>query len=73
MDRSSELIYFVEDRPGHDLRYSLDSSKIKSLLGWKRKTNFEQGLTKTVNWYLSHDKWWGDISSQTLSNTPWKI
>lgn len=73
MGKSTDLIYFVEDRPGHDLRYSLDSSKTRRDLDWMAKTNFEQGVAKTVDWYLSHDDWWNNISTQAMSNTPWKI
>jgi len=73
MGKSSDLIYFVEDRPGHDLRYSLDSSKTRQELKWMPKTSFEQGIAKTVDWYLSHDNWWSNIPTQALSNTPWKI
>jgi dTDP-glucose 4,6-dehydratase len=54
----SDLIDFVEDRPGHDLRYAIDASKIKSDLGWKPKETFESGLKKTVQWYLDNRPWW---------------
>ena len=61
LDRSPEefksLITFVKDRPGHDLRYALDSSKIKEELGWKPKETFNTGLRKTVKWYLSNTEW----------------
>ena len=61
LDRSAEefksLITFVADRPGHDLRYALDSSKIKEELGWKPKETFNTGLRKTVKWYLSNTEW----------------
>lgn len=73
MGKSSELIHFVEDRPGHDLRYSLDSSKIRHQLGWREKTSFEEGLATTTDWYLTNKKWWSDLPVQTLSTTPWKI
>ncbi|MBO8143327.1 MAG: dTDP-glucose 4,6-dehydratase [Thermodesulfobacterium sp.] len=52
-----DLIKFVEDRPGHDFRYSMDFSKIMKECGWKPKTNFEEGLEKTVKWYLEHKQW----------------
>jgi len=55
------LIEFVEDRPGHDLRYSLDSSKIRKELGWSPKTYFEDGITKTTAWYLSNDLWFASF------------
>jgi dTDP-glucose 4,6-dehydratase len=51
------LIRFVEDRPGHDLRYAIDASKSRKKLGWKPKNSFESGLRKTVQWYLSHLDW----------------
>ena len=56
-DEFKSLITFVADRPGHDLRYALDSSKIKSELGWKPKETFSSGLRKTVKWYLSNTEW----------------
>lgn len=52
-----DLIKFVEDRPGHDFRYSMDFSKIMKECGWRPKTNFEEGLEKTVKWYLEHKQW----------------
>ena len=59
----SELITFVEDRPGHDERYAIDSSKIKKELGWKPTVNFEEGLRETVKWYLNNKKWWERVLS----------
>jgi dTDP-glucose 4,6-dehydratase len=56
-----ELITFVADRPGHDLRYAIDASKIEKELGWIPKETFESGLRKTVKWYLSNEKWWKDV------------
>ena len=53
---SEKLITFVTDRAGHDLRYAIDSSKLKMELGWKPSLTFEEGLGKTVDWYLSHTK-----------------
>ena len=52
-----DLIQFVKDRPGHDIRYRLDSSKIKRETGWQPKVNFEEGLEKTVEWYLFNKEW----------------
>lgn len=57
------LISFVHDRPGHDLRYAIDCSKIDRELGWRPKETFESGLRKTVEWYLANREWWGDIRS----------
>jgi len=72
MGKSEDLIEFVEDRPGHDFRYSLDSSKIFRELGWKSKTTFEEGIEKTIQWYEKNQKWWEGISEVTLEKTPWK-
>jgi len=71
MNKPENLIEFVEDRPGHDLRYSLDSTKISDQLGWKVKSSFEEGLEKTVQWYLDNPKLLNNISS-VLDPTPWK-
>ena len=72
MNKSDDLIEFVEDRPGHDFRYSLDSSKIKSELNWLVKTDFDKGIEQTINWYLSNQQWWKNISEKVLDKTPWK-
>jgi dTDP-glucose 4,6-dehydratase len=57
------LISFVADRPGHDLRYAIDAGKIERELGWRPRETFESGLRKTVRWYLENRKWWSDIRS----------
>jgi len=57
------LIRFVEDRPGHDLRYAIDASKIKRELGWQPRETFETGLRKTVAWYLENRTWWERVRS----------
>ena len=72
LDKPQDLIKSVEDRPGHDFRYSLDSSKIRSELNWSENTNFDDGLKKTVDWYLSNPTWWQNISQDILKSTPWK-
>ena len=54
----SDLISFVQDRPGHDARYAIDPSKIRNELGWRPSVSIEQGLEKTVNWYLQNEYWW---------------
>ena len=72
MNKPENLIEFVEDRPGHDLRYSLDSTKICDQLGWKIKTTFDDGLKKTVQWYLDNPELLNNISSTVLDPTPWK-
>lgn len=52
-----DIIEFIKDRPGHDFRYSLNSSKIKKQIGWEKNINFREGIKKTVNWYLDNIKW----------------
>ncbi|WP_176329859.1 dTDP-glucose 4,6-dehydratase [Thioflexithrix psekupsensis] len=58
-----QLIHYVTDRPGHDLRYAIDASKIQRELGWKPQETFETGLRKTVQWYLTHQEWWQRIQN----------
>lgn len=58
-----DLVTFVSDRPGHDLRYAIDSSKIERELGWRPAERFETGLRKTVQWYLDNPEWWQAIRS----------
>ena len=57
----SDLITYVTDRPGHDLRYAIDPSKLMDELGWKPQENFDTGIRKTVQWYLDNEWWWGPI------------
>ncbi|MBI4851181.1 MAG: dTDP-glucose 4,6-dehydratase [Acidobacteria bacterium] len=57
LDRSKDLITFVADRPGHDRRYGINPSKIEQELGWKPEVSFEQGLKKTIDWYLNNQTW----------------
>jgi dTDP-glucose 4,6-dehydratase len=56
-------IAFVKDRPGHDRRYAIDCSKIKKELAWKQEVNFEEGLSRTVDWYLSNPGWVNSVRS----------
>lgn len=72
MDKSKDLIEFVEDRPGHDFRYSMTSHKISNELDWKITTNFDQGLEKTIQWYLDNPEILNNISQTVLDTTPWK-
>lgn len=60
---SSQLITFVKDRAGHDKRYAIDASKLNKELGWKPSVTFEEGLEKTVDWYLENEKWLNDVTS----------
>jgi len=57
LGKGEELIEFVKDRPGHDFRYSLDTTKAKRELGWEAKTSFNEGMKKTVEWYVEHLRW----------------
>ena len=72
MKKSEDLIEFVEDRPGHDFRYSMTSKKINDELDWKIKTNFDKGLEKTIQWYLDNPEILNNISQTVLDPTPWK-
>ena len=60
---SEQLISYVKDRPGHDLRYAIDASKINTELGWKPSVTFEEGLERTVTWYLANQTWLNNITS----------
>ena len=62
-----KLITFVADRPGHDIRYAVNASKITKKLGWDPKTSFENGLKQTVKWYLSNAKWWNKIYNDSYN------
>mgnify|MGYP003322705833 FL=1 len=60
-----ELITFVEDRPGHDARYAIDPSRIRNELGWQPSVTFEQGLEKTIQWYIDNKDWWKSLQSRS--------
>lgn len=60
---SEKLIQFVKDRPGHDLRYAIDATKIKNELGWEPSVTFEEGLSKTIDWFLQNQEWLEQVSS----------
>lgn len=64
---SIELITFVKDRPGHDLRYAIDASKINTELGWKPSVTFEEGLEQTIDWYLANTEWLNNVTSGEYS------
>lgn len=61
LGKSEDLIRFVKDRPGHDMRYAIDPTKIRNELGWYPETTFEEGIEKTVKWYLENRQWWENI------------
>jgi len=63
LNKGEELLEFVKDRPGHDRRYAIDSSKIQNELGWKPEFSFEQAIGKTIDWYLEKEQWWARIIS----------
>lgn len=72
--RPESLMTFVEDRPGHDIRYSLDSTKLRSMLGWQPKFVFNESLEITVRWYLENEHWWAPFATENILHpTPWKI
>jgi len=74
LGKPESLITFVEDRPGHDVRYSLDSSKLQSTLGWKPNFSFEDSLQSTVKWYLDNEQWWAPFATDVILHpTPWKL
>ena len=60
---SEKLITFVKDRAGHDLRYAIDATKLKNELGWQPSLQFEEGLSKTIDWYLNNSEWLSDVTS----------
>ena len=68
MGKSEDLITFVSDRKGHDLRYAIDSSKVERELGWNLTYTFDQGIEETVKWYLEHTDWIDDIQSGEYKN-----
>jgi len=74
MGKDEKIIEFVEDRPGHDIRYSLDSTKIRRELGWKPRHSLDEALKSTVEWYLENESWWREIvDERILHPTPWKL
>jgi dTDP-glucose 4,6-dehydratase len=63
LGKPESLIRFVTDRPGHDRRYALDSSKLRDELGWRPRHDFEGGLAATISWYLDNERWWRRVTS----------
>ena len=68
MNKPESLITYVADRPGHDLRYAIDSTKVEKELGWERTYNFETGIKETVDWYLNNEEWIENIKSGEYKN-----
>ncbi len=68
LDKGEDLIRYVTDRPGHDRRYAIDSSKIKNELGWEPKFTFEQAIAHTIDWYVKNKEWWEKIISGEYVN-----
>lgn len=68
VSESEQLITYVKDRPGHDLRYAIDASKINKELGWMPSVTFEEGLAKTIDWYLSNPEWLENVTSGSYQN-----
>ncbi len=65
---SKKLITYIKDRPGHDKRYAIDATKISKELGWKPSVTFEEGLEKTIDWYLENEKWLNNVTSGDYQN-----
>lgn len=68
LGKSEDLIEYVTDRPGHDMRYAIDPTKIHNELGWLPETKFDDGIKKTIQWYLDNKKWWENIISGEYQN-----
>lgn len=68
LNKPESLIRFVTDRPGHDMRYAIDPTKIQTELGWKPETPFDEGIRKTIRWYLENESWWEKIISGEYRN-----
>ena len=63
LEKPESLIRHIEDRKGHDLRYAIDPTKLRSELGWFPATRFEDGIRRTIDWYLAHRSWWEHVTS----------
>ncbi len=68
LGKSEDLIQYVTDRPGHDMRYAIDPTKIRTELGWEPATRFSEGIKRTIKWYLENKQWWENIISGEYQN-----
>lgn len=68
LNNYSDLITYVKDRPGHDVRYAIDATKILNELGWKPQETFESGIRKTVEWYLANETWWSRVKDGSYTD-----
>ena len=74
MGKSNDLIEYVGDRPGHDKRYSIDSSKIQNEIGWKPAYDFDNAIKQTVDWYLKNKDWWESLANEKMLHPqPWTL
>ena len=74
MGKSNDLIEYVGDRPGHDKRYSIDSSKIQNEIGWKPAYDFDNAIKQTVDWYLKSKDWWEPLADEKMLHPqPWTL
>ena len=72
--KSNDLIEYVGDRPGHDKRYSIDSSKIQNEIGWKPAYDFDSAITQTVDWYMKNKDWWEPLADEKMLHAqPWTL
>ena len=69
LGKTTDLIEFVKDRPGHDLRYAIDSSKIEHELGWRREYSFDEGIKETIEWYINNQEWLNNIQNGNYKNS----
>jgi len=73
LNKPENFVTFVDDRPGHDFRYSLNSSKIRGELGWKPKFTLDEALRETVSWYIKNEQWWRPLATErALCEMPWR-
>ena len=68
LGKSEDLITYVADRKGHDMRYAIDPTKLETELGWVPKYNFDTGIAQTIQWYLDNKDWWQNILSGEYQN-----